>query len=263
MPRPPAPPKPRVNWKLAVRVVAWGALLTGMAWGGKQVRSFLVTDPRFRLDCEIAEASCSTIEVRGAVYTNKARVKSVFAQDFGRSLVQIPLAERRRHLLAIDWVKSASILRVWPNRLMVSIAERRPAAFAKLPNALGRFRMTLIDDDGVLLALPQRVRFHLPVISGINEDQTEDERKIRVQAMKHLIDDLGPQAKDVSEVNASSIQDMRMVVSLEGRAAELWMGDQHYRQRYLNFLSHYPQIRKSSERASVFDLRLEDRILAR
>jgi hypothetical protein len=50
---------------------------------------------------------------------------------------------------------------------------------------------------------------------------------------------------------------------VNGQAVELWLGDQRFRSRYLNFLSHYPEIRKHSERAGVFDLRLDDRIFAR
>jgi hypothetical protein len=50
---------------------------------------------------------------------------------------------------------------------------------------------------------------------------------------------------------------------VNGQGVELWLGDQHYRSRYLNFVQHYRDIRLHSEQASVFDLRLDDRILAR
>ena len=38
----------------------------------------------------------------------------------------MPLAERRRRLLAIDWVEDASVSRLWPNRVLVRITERKP-----------------------------------------------------------------------------------------------------------------------------------------
>ncbi|HZL57197.1 MAG TPA: hypothetical protein VFC21_08960, partial [Bryobacteraceae bacterium] len=60
-----------------------------------------------------------------------------------------------------------------------------------------------------------------------------------------------------------SAQDMRVMADVDGQSVELWMGDQRYRSRYLNFLSHYPDIRKHEERASVFDLRMDDRISTR
>ena len=141
-------------------------------------------------------------------------------------------------------------------------------AFAKLPIAGSkRYRFSLIDRDGVLLSIPPRVRFPLPVMSGITEEQSEADRSVRVRAMQHLLDDLGPQAKDISEINvsgsnASSTLDMRLITEIDGHAVELLIGDQHYRSRYLNFINHYREMRQDSH-AAVFDLRLDDRILVR
>jgi hypothetical protein len=50
---------------------------------------------------------------------------------------------------------------------------------------------------------------------------------------------------------------------VEGRGVELWLGDQHYLSRFQNFLTHYTEIAKSSGESSVFDLRIDDRILAK
>ncbi|MDP9170602.1 MAG: FtsQ-type POTRA domain-containing protein [Acidobacteriota bacterium] len=250
-------PKPPAKSRLLLwgRIAVWSVAFAGVAWGGVEVHSFLLRDPRFHLE---------NLEIHGAVYTNTARLQSVFAADFGRSVFQIPLAERRRHLLAVDWVRTAAVTRVWPNRIIVKLTERRPVAFAKLPMA-GSIRhwMALTDRDGVLLSIPPRVRFRLPVLTGLNEEQTDEERRIRVEAMEHLLSDLGPQAKDISEINASGTQDLRVIASVGGKGVELILGDQHYRSRYLNFLSHYDEIRRHSERASMFDLRIDDRISAR
>src|SRR5436305_3455004 len=144
MPRKPEPPKPaRSKWLLWSRILVWSAAFASVAWGGKEVHSFLLRDPRFRLE---------NLEIHGAQYTSPARVQSAFSPDFDKSVFQIPLAERRRHLLAIDWVRTASVTRVWPNRLIVTVTERKPVAFAKLPIAGSvRHWMALIDADGVLL----------------------------------------------------------------------------------------------------------------
>ena len=188
----------------------------------------------------------------------------VFATDFGASVFRMPLPERRRRLLAVDWVNTASLSRIWPNRIVVTVTERRPVAFAKLPIAgTAHYRFSLIDSEGVLLSIPPRVRFHLPVLSGVMEEQTEADRRTRVQAMQHLLEDLGPQAKDISEINAASTLEMRVIVQIDGHAVELWIGDQHYRSRYQHFVNNYEEIRKHSEQATVFDLRLDDRILAK
>jgi cell division protein FtsQ len=258
------PPASKMNWQLFLRLVAWIVVAAGVAWAGKEVNAFLLSDPRFELSCRADEKECASLEIRGAVYASRARIQAVFAPDFGVSVFHMPLAERRRHLLAIDWVSEASISRVWPRHILVTVTERRPAAFAKLPlTGAGHYRLSLIDTDGVLLSMPPRVRFRLPVLSGVTEDQTEAERRLRVKAMQHLLDELGPQAKDISEINAASTLDMRVIAAIDRHAVELWIGDQNYRSRYQHFVNHYPEIRKHSEQASVFDLRLDDRILAK
>jgi cell division protein FtsQ len=260
MPKPPEPKKPKINWRMVLRISLWSAVCGSIAYAGVQVRSFMLGDPRFVFECA---AGCRGIEVHGAVHSSMARVDAVFAQDAGKSVFEIPLDERRRHLLAIDWVRDATVMRVWPDQIRITIVERTPVAFASMPIARSaRHWLALIDDQGVLLSLPPRTRFVLPVLSGITEDQTEAVRQKRVEAMQHLLADLGPQAKDISEINAAALEDMRVVTTVEGHAVELWLGDQHFRSRYLNFASHYRQIREDAK-ASIFDLRLDDRILVR
>jgi len=264
MPKLPAPPKPKLNWRMSLRVIAWAGVAAGVAWGGREVNSFLLRDPRFQLTCADNQPACANLEIRGATYASRTRIQSVFAPDFGASVFKMPLAERRRRLLAIDWVSSATISRMWPDKIVVSIVERQPVAFAKLPIAgTTRYRFSLIDAEGVLLSIPPRVRFRLPVLSGVMEEQTEADRRVRVKAMQHLLDDLGPDAAKISEINAASTLDMRVITEIDRHAVELWIGDQRYRSRYQHFIGNYEEIRKHSEQATVFDLRLDDRILAR
>lgn len=263
MPKPPEPKRNRLRWGLIGRAVVWTCVCAGLAFGGIEVHSFMRHDPRFALECRQGGA-CPGIEIHGAVHSGSARLLAVFAQDAGKSIFDVPLDERRRHLLAVDWVRDAAVARIWPNRISVTIVERVPVAFASLPiGGSARHWLALIDDQGVLLTLPPRTRFPLPVLSGITEDQGEAERQKRVDAMQHLLADLGPQAKEISEINAAAVEDMRVVTAIDGRAVELWMGDQHFRSRYLNFKNHYREMRQDSQSAAVFDLRLDDRILVR
>ncbi|MEP6714197.1 MAG: FtsQ-type POTRA domain-containing protein [Terriglobia bacterium] len=250
-------PKPSFKGRLLLwgRIAVWSTAFAGVAWGGMEVHSFLLRDARFHLE---------NLEIHGVHYTNLSRLQAVFTTDFGKSVFGVPLAERRRHVLAVDWVRTAAVTRIWPNRIIVTITERRPVAFAQLPIAGSvRHWMALTDAEGVLLTIPPRARFRLPVLSGMNEEQTDEERRLRVASMQHLLDDLGPDAKGISEINAASTEDMRVISDVSGHGVELMLGDQHFRSRYLNFLSHYEEIRKHSERASMFDLRIDDRISAR
>jgi hypothetical protein len=123
-------------------------------------------------------------------------------------------------------------------------------------------RVLLIDAEGVLLEPPAQSRFTFPVLAGVTEDQTEIERRQRVNAMLRLLDDLGELGKDISEVNAADSQNLIIVTRVEGHALELVMGNQNYAARMQNFQDHYPEIRRHSANVRAFDLRLDDRITA-
>lgn len=240
----------RSRWRLWLTITAWAAVFVSTALAARKVRRFVATDSRFELN---------EPELKGVENASRARILQSFAPDAGRSIFHLPLAERRRRLLAIDWVEDASLSRIWPNQVVVRIRERKPVAFVILPAR----RYALIDSQGVLLSPPRR-RFEFPVLSGITEDQNERERRDRVHAMLRLLDGLGPRAaKDISEVNASSVADLRLTTQVRGRAVELWMGDRNYGSRYENFLNHYTEIRSRSGNVSTFDLRLDDRIITR
>jgi len=246
--------KTGVRWRLWLELAALGLLCVASAAAAAKIRKFMVTGPQFILSQNRSEA----LTLEGAQRTSRAKVLRVFASDFGRSIFSIPLAERRRRLLAIDWVEDASVSRVWPDRLVVRILERTPVAFVLFPAGV-----MSIDANGVLLETPPLAKFSFPVLSGIKEGDSEPVLRERVHSMLRVLADLGPQAKDVSEVNVSDPENIRLVAQVAGRAVELIMGGENYARRYQNFLNHYPEIRKRSPQAKTFDLRLDDRIMAR
>jgi cell division protein FtsQ len=266
MPKP-APPK-RSKWRLLLAIIAGCLLFVSTALATRRVQSMLLANEHFFLEPNFVAggsgpgADVPGIRVEGNLFASRERILLVFAPDLNRSVFHIPLAERRRRLLAIDWIEDASVLRIWPNRLIVKVRERRPVAFAKLPiGVAGQFRYLLIDAHGVLLGVP-RQRFDFPVLTGVTEDQSETERRTRVVAMQQLLRELGPGAASViSDINAASPQDIRISTKISGHNVELWLGDRNYLARFQNFNNHFDEILRQSDGASVFDLRLDDRIM--
>jgi cell division protein FtsQ len=259
MPKP-APVK-RFNWRLLVAILGGFLLFVSTAMATRRVQSMLFSDEHFFLE-SMPDLGTPGIHVEGNRYTARDRIVQIFSPDFNRSIFRIPLAERRRRLLAIDWIEDATVLRIWPNQLIVKVRERKPAAFAKLPvGVAGQYRYVLIDAQGVLLGVP-RQRFDLPVMTGATEEQTEAERRTRVLAMQRLLQQLGPSgAAMILDVNVASLQDLRVSAKIDGHNVELWLGDRNYLARFHNFTNHFDEILQQADGASVFDLRLEDRIM--
>jgi cell division protein FtsQ len=253
--------KKGIRWRLWLNLALACLALGILYYTGRTVRHFVVTDSRFTLAS--ADDRIDGLSMEGLVHASRARVLTTFMPDFGRSVFLMPIAERRRRLLAVDWVEDAAIARIWPNRVAVRIKERRPVAFVNLtiPGRTGS-RVLLIDGEGVLLEQPPQSHFTFPVLSGVSEEQGEAERRDRVQAFLRLMNALGPMGKDISEVNAAVPENLTVVIQIEDRAVELVMGNRRFLRRVQGFVDHYPEIRRRSGDVRAFDLRLDDRITA-
>lgn len=238
------------------------ALLAGL-WVYSTVEQFLISDSRFFLPGPPEPGIASEFfRVEGAVNASEQRIAAVFQRDFGRSIYLTPIAERRRRLLAIDWVKEASVSRVWPNRLIVRIAERSPVAFVQVPAADRTVLYGLVDEDGVMLD-PQRVaKLSLPVLAGIPASDTEAGRRERVRRFLRLQSEVGAHMNRISEIDVADLDNLKAVLPLDGRAVTLLLGNQKYRERLENFLNNADQIRERLPGATVLDLRIPGRITA-
>ncbi len=214
---------------------------------------FLIRDPRFALAG--VEGDGPGIEIIGAAHASKAQIERVFAIDLARSVYLLPLADRRDALRSVDWVKDASIARLWPNRVMVSVKERKPVAFLSLAPS----RFALIDEDGVILP-PAADRFELPVLTGVGTSDALADRRDRVHRMLRLMTDVGEDARDISEIDVSDRDNLKVTVPRDGHIITLLLGDRHFGVRYQKFSSYYAAIRRQSPRVMTFDLRLGDRI---
>ena len=249
--------RPPFRWRFWLTACAWCAVFVSSALAARQAHRYVLRDPQFIFSSEDRAA----LTLQGVTYAARAKLLRVFAGDYGRSIFAVPLDERRRRLLAVDWVEDAAVSRVWPNRLLVRITERQPVAFVSLPlhrSSGSAARFLLVDAQGVLLDPPLVHHQH-----AIGQFQTDTERRVRVRAMQTLMDDLGPAGQNVSEINAAVPDDLTVVAQVEGRPLELKLGDGNYAKRLQNFLLHYPEIRKHAANVTTFDLRLDDRITAK
>jgi cell division protein FtsQ len=181
----------RLRWRLLFGLAAAGALGMSTAMAARRVQRYVTTAPQFLLSRDRRDA----VVVDGITYASRWKVRRVFANDYDRSIFSIPLPERRRRLLAIDWVEDASVSRIWPDRLVVHIRERRPVAFVHL-----RSGFVLIDRNGILMEQPKHARFAFPVLSGITDAESETERARRVGAKLGVFAERGAAAQEVSGV---------------------------------------------------------------
>jgi cell division septal protein FtsQ len=253
-------PPTRLLLRYAGIAVAAGVVLSGCIYASESFERFLIRDPRFFLPGPADYGLESpNLELHGVKYASRQQILRLFEPDYGRSLYLLPLAARRKSLLGVHWVHDASVARIWPNRVIIEIAERKPAAFVKLP-AESMARWALIDEEGVILDPPAKAAFQLPVLSGVTAGESPEKRGIRVRRMQRLMKELGPMADNISEVDAADLDDLKITEQVGGGAVSLMLGDRNFASRLRNFLNHYPDIHRKMPQASNFDLRLDDRI---
>jgi hypothetical protein len=80
--------------------------------------------------------------------------------------------------------------------------------------------------------------------------------------MLRLTQDLGDNVRNISEIDVSDRDNLKVTVPRDGHIMTLLLGDRNYAERYQSFLSYYSKIKRSLPNAATLDLRLDDRITA-
>ena len=106
-------------------------------------RGMVLRDERFVIP------ESSAIEIEGNRHLTRAQLLSIFGGDVERNIFKVSLEERKAQLEQLPWVAHATVMRLLPDHLRVSITERTPVAFVRQGSRIG-----LVDASGVLLDMP-------------------------------------------------------------------------------------------------------------
>lgn len=250
----------RKTWPLYRRVLVGGivALVTGLAL--YQAGYYFLFSPSVLLN------SPEQIEVAGNRFVPAEAIAEKFSADMGRSVVRVPLTERRKALESFPWVEQAGVQRVLPNRIRVTITERTPVAFLRTSNDL-----SLVDSHGIILERPIEGEFRFPVVGGLAESMPgevrEQRMKLFVQFMKE-IELAQPGADDhISEVDLSDAADIRATLtglgSGPGKTSSILVhfGDSDFANRYHLLAGNVDQWRASAGSVDSVDLRFARQVV--
>ena len=247
----------------------WTATAIAGGWAAYVCGHFLLTSR------EMALVHPDQVRISGNHYVPPASVREIFAVDRGRSIIRIPLEERRKQLEAVPWVAQATIRRALPNTLEVEITERTPIAFLREENSL-----SLIDGHGVILENPLTESFHFPVVTGITASMPFDDRERRMQLFTGFIGGVQSvrrgAADEISEVDLSDPHNLRAMIT--GFAApeaastdsvvtpdvplRVDFGDADFQAKYQTLLDKIDEIRAKSGPLESLDLRFSGELVA-
>jgi cell division protein FtsQ len=253
-------------WKTYLRVAFWSVIALAAAATSYALGHYLLASP------EMALIHSDQVQVTGNQYVPRGRVLEIFSTDRNRSVLRIPLNERRRQLETIPWVEQATVCRALPNRIEVEITERTPIAFLREGSDLA-----LVDVHGVILDRPLKGNFHFPVVTGMGPDMPIEDREQRMQMFAGFSQQVeaarGGAMDQVSEVDLTEAKDLRATISglqvanSSGGAAanDGWgntdapivvhFGDSDFQGKYLTVLNDMGQWRAAAGRVESVDLR--------
>lgn len=243
------------------RIAALVILLAAMAAAAAAVlaaRNFLLHDPRFRIE------TSDSILTTGNSQLTRSDLLSVFGADIGRNVFYVPLSERRGQLEQIPWVERATVMRILPDQLRVEVKERTPVAFARLGN-----QIKLVDAAGVILDMPPAMmaarHFSFPVVTGIEPGDPLSTRAARMQLYERFMKglDSGGQrlSQQVSEVDLSDPEDVRVRVPVKSSDLLLHFGDKDFLARYRVFESHVSEWEQQYPQLAAVDLRYNGEVV--
>ncbi|GGA66036.1 hypothetical protein GCM10011507_17070 [Edaphobacter acidisoli] len=245
---------PRTKWGRIAAGVAALACMGVCALAGMATRNWLMHDARFVVP------SASAIEFVGNVHATRDQLLNVFGEDVERNIFYVPLAERRAELEQIPWVAHATVMRLLPNHLRVSVVERTPVAFVRNGSRIG-----LVDANGVLLGMPPGANgdahYSFPVVTGISASDPLSTRAARMKIFEQFTSELqggGDKALNgISEVDLSSPEDLKALISTDGSDILVHFGEDHFLERYQKFEEHLPEWRTLYPKLASVDMRYD------
>lgn len=250
--------RPSRGWARAFFALGTLLLLGGLTVGGWLLRNFLEHDGRFRI------AGTENIQATGLNEVSRMQMLPVFGEDIGRNVFFIPLAERRRQLEEIPWVEEATVMRLLPDQIRVSVVERKPVAFVRVGG-----EVKLVDAEGVVLpmsaAAMARHHYSFPVVTGVNPHDPPAASKNRMAVYERLITELDAHGQhlsaQISEVDLTDPEDARVLMPAAGGDILAHFGEDHFLDRYQRYKAHIAEWLQQYPKLTAVDLRYDQQVV--
>ncbi len=246
----------RLNWarRRVLSILLGTAAAVSSAYA---LNRYIHSSPRFQADPQAGNP-----RIEGLNLLDGEKIRGIFAGDLGLNIHAVDLAQRRRQVEQLPWVKRASVGRIWPNTIAVYVEERDPVAFLRLPEKGGT---RLIDADGVILTPLAGKRFNLHVVKGIDPSMDAGARKLRMNLFVRLMDQLDARkprlSEFVSEIDIGNPENAVVSAFYKDEVIDLQMGNEHLRHRFEVFLKYIDSWKAEFGPIASADLRFEGQVI--
>jgi cell division protein FtsQ len=260
------------TWPFYRRVMMWAAAGAAIITAGVFVARFALYSPRVLL------LKPDQIEVTGNHIVTREAVLQQFVHDRGRSVMRISLDARSSQLQQLPWVEQASVQRILPNSIRVTLTERTPIAFVR-----NSAELALIDAHGVLLDRPDGEDLQFPIVTGLSENMPLEEREKRMQTYQEFMKDIdlvgfassekerntgikAHPSEKVSELDLANPKDLRVVMSglagpNDSQTVTVHFGQSDFTGKFKMLVENFAQWQASSGRVLSIDLQYSRQVV--
>jgi len=241
-----------LSGKIGIVLLAFLVLLSILA----SFRSYLLRSPKFAIGIK---------EIQGLRHLSESQVllklKEIEEQD--RSLFALDIDGLRKSVELLPWVKTATVRRIWPDRLMVQVTERVPIAFSRIDDST-----QLVDEDGVLLESKSEgiPNFDFPVLMGLEsgfETELLARNRKRIELYRRLMRELDENgaglSRDLSEVHLQDAGSVSIV--LNDDTVLVHIGADRFQERFRRYLAMSREIKQKYRLLESVDLRFENQVV--
>jgi len=222
-----------------------GLSLLALGAGGR----WLLTTQRFAV---------ARVEVRGASRMSPEQVMAAAAIPRGTNIFRLDTVDVIDRIEALPEVRRADVVRELPNRVVISVEERRP--FTLVHGG----RLHWMDEEGRLLgASPSAVSSPLPVISGLTADELASMRtspgpkaRAAIAVIRALLRSGGGLTAEISEIDMSR-REGPVLYTIDG--VEVRLGSEDWEERLARLEGVLTQVATQDVRA--VDLRFRDQVV--
>jgi cell division protein FtsQ len=246
-------PKPS---RRRMRLVAWGAAgllalgFTGVAFASAY--SWLTRSPVFTV---------RTVDMNRSAHVSLEEVWAIVRGEGSGILWSIPSKEIVRQLSGHPWVRSVSVRKSFPDRLVVRIQERTPVAMVNLD------ALHYIDEEGrPFKRLTAYDPKNLAIVTGFSREDLLRKDPVAARNLQKTLDllrgvEAGSLRQNVSEIHFDA-QDGYTVVTRD-TGLQLKVGTMDVKEAIRRIEAAMPRISGMTRSSGIADLKTEGRVFMR
>lgn len=153
------------------------------------------------------------VRITGNVSLSYEDILGLGGEKLGKSIFLVDISSIHKDIESHPMIKTASVEKEYPSRIIISVAERTPFAVLNCENI-----QYIIDEEGVILSKNKKSDFHLPEILGIAlRDAARNGDRIVNERLSRGIEILtGLKRLRLDNISAVNIKDKRMSVLTAG-----------------------------------------------